>query len=135
MPQKYIALHGYHMHYPLSHTLRERQTMVYRPSEYREVPPVDLLSWIFEDNGVDPDEDVCCHLIRFKKHQAYFVQILIDAANPRNRFNSRQAVSLIRRLIAGLRAAGLVPGDTVCVHAFNSVSLSKGNLGIPLSCC
>ncbi|KEQ63309.1 acetyl-CoA synthetase-like protein [Aureobasidium melanogenum CBS 110374] len=78
--------------------------MVYRPSEYREVPPVDLLSWIFENNGVDPEID-----------------ILIDAANHGNRLNTRQAVSLIRKLIAGFRMAGLEAGDTVCVHAFNSI--------------
>ncbi|KAG9671303.1 ketoacyl-synt-domain-containing protein, partial [Aureobasidium melanogenum] len=78
--------------------------MAYRPSEYREVPPVDLLSWIFENNGVDPETD-----------------ILIDAANNGNRLNTRQAVSLIRKLIAGFRVAGLEAGDTVCMHAFNSI--------------
>ncbi|KAG9583303.1 acetyl-CoA synthetase-like protein, partial [Aureobasidium melanogenum] len=78
--------------------------MVYRPSEYREVPPVDLLSWIFENNGVDSERD-----------------ILIDAADHRNRLNTRQAISLVRKLIAGFRAAGLKAGDTVCVHAFNSI--------------
>ncbi|KAG9513700.1 acetyl-CoA synthetase-like protein, partial [Aureobasidium melanogenum] len=78
--------------------------MVYRPSEYREVPPVDLLSWIFENNGVDSERD-----------------ILIDAADHENRLNTRQAILLVRKLIAGLRAAGLKAGDAVCVHAFNSI--------------
>lgn len=90
--------------------------MVYRPSEYREVPPVDLLSWIFENNGVDSEID-----------------ILIDAADHGNRLNTRQAVSLIRKLIAGFRVAGLEAGDTVCVHAFNSVSPPTCDLGISLS--
>ncbi|KAI4813527.1 hypothetical protein E4T44_10711, partial [Aureobasidium sp. EXF-8845] len=48
-------------------------------------------------------------------------QILIDTADPGNRLNTRQATSLIRTLIAGFRAAGLKPGDAVCVHAFNSI--------------
>jgi 4-coumarate--CoA ligase len=48
-------------------------------------------------------------------------QILIDAADAENRLNTRQAISLIRKLIAGFRAAGLKPGDAVCVHAFNSI--------------
>ena len=108
--------------------------MVYQSSKYRVVPPVDLLSWVFENNGVDPERDVRCHSFQFNKYQAYVVQILIDADDPRNRLNTRQAILLVRKLIAGFRAAGLVPGDTVCVHAFNSVSSSKGNLGIPLSC-
>lgn len=47
--------------------------MVYLPSEYREVPPVDLLSWLFDNTGVDVEKDVrilsrthntiCCILI------------------------------------------------------------------------
>ncbi|KAI4719802.1 acetyl-CoA synthetase-like protein [Aureobasidium sp. EXF-10727] len=78
--------------------------MVYYPNEYRDVPPVDLLSWIFENNSVNPEKD-----------------ILIDAADHKNRLNTRQAVSLIRKLVAGFRAAGLEPGDVVCVHAFNHI--------------
>lgn len=107
--------------------------MVYRPSEYREVPPVDLLSWIFENNGVDSEIDVRCCSVRSKKQRAYIVQILIDAADHGNRLNTRQAVSLIRKLIAGFRVAGLEAGDTVCVHAFNSVSPPTCDLGISLS--
>ena len=32
--------------------------MVYLPSEYREIPPLDLLSWVFDNDSVDPEEDV-----------------------------------------------------------------------------
>jgi hypothetical protein len=32
--------------------------MIYLPREYRDIPPTDLLSWIFESNGVDPEKDV-----------------------------------------------------------------------------
>ncbi|KAL2027062.1 hypothetical protein VTO58DRAFT_111153 [Aureobasidium pullulans] len=78
--------------------------MVYLPSEYREVPPVDLLSWLFDNTGVDVEKD-----------------ILIDAANHKSRLNSRQTISLIRKLIAGFRAVGLKPGDCVLVHAFNHI--------------
>ncbi|KAH0287772.1 AMP-binding enzyme [Aureobasidium namibiae CBS 147.97] len=78
--------------------------MVYLPNEYREVPPLDLLSWLFDNNSVDTEKD-----------------ILIDAANPETRSNTRQAISLTRKLIAGFKAAGLETGDVVCVHAFNSI--------------
>jgi len=32
--------------------------MLYLPSEYRELPPLDLLSWLFDNNNVDPEKDV-----------------------------------------------------------------------------
>ena len=53
--------------------LQHCRIMVYLPSEYREVPPVDLLSWLFDNTGVDVEKDVrilsrthntiCCILI------------------------------------------------------------------------
>lgn len=96
--------------------------MVYLPSGYREITPLDLLSWVFENNGVDPEKDVRKCLSQYTWHQKLILlQILIDAANTQNRFNTRQATSLVRKLIAGFKAAGLKLGDVVCVHAFNSI--------------
>ncbi|KAI5250151.1 acetyl-CoA synthetase-like protein [Aureobasidium subglaciale] len=91
--------------------------MVFEPSEYRAIPPTDFLSWLF-DGVVDPEKD-----------------ILIDAVDDRNRLNTRQAVSLVRRIIAGLRAAGLRPGDAVCVHVFNHVSVRENYLQTWLNYC
>lgn len=55
------------------YALKHCRIMVYLPSEYREVPPVDLLSWLFDNTGVDVEKDVrilsrthntiCCILI------------------------------------------------------------------------
>ncbi|TIA78071.1 acetyl-CoA synthetase-like protein [Aureobasidium pullulans] len=39
--------------------------MVYLPSEYREVPPVDLLSWLFDDTGVDVEKDILYPILYF----------------------------------------------------------------------
>ncbi|KAH6999213.1 putative AMP-binding enzyme [Ilyonectria sp. MPI-CAGE-AT-0026] len=44
-----------------------------------------------------------------------------DPASPSNSLSHAQCVSLIRRLVAGLLSAGLKPGDTVCIHSFNSI--------------
>ena len=49
-------------------------------------------------------------------------QIYIDAVNPTRTISSRQGRVLVRKLVAGLRAAGLQKGDCVCVHSFNDVS-------------
>ena len=41
-----------------------------------------------------------------------------------------QSVQLIRRLIAGLRLAGLKPNDTVCIHSFNNIFVPVISLAI-----
>ena len=46
---------------------------------------------------------------------------MIDALNPELSINLTQARVLVRRLISGLRAAGIKSGDTVCLHAANSI--------------
>lgn len=48
--------------------------------------------------------------------------VLIDPANTSNYYSHASAKRLVRQLIAGLRAAGLQKGDTVCVHSFNSIT-------------
>lgn len=53
--------------------------------------------------------------------KAKSLQIYIDASNPARSISARQARSIIRRLVAGFRAAGLDKGDTVCLHSFNDV--------------
>lgn len=47
--------------------------------------------------------------------------VLIDPNDPSRYFSHRTATALVRRLISGLKAAGLEPGDTVCIHSFNSL--------------
>ncbi|KIW79463.1 hypothetical protein Z517_06075 [Fonsecaea pedrosoi CBS 271.37] len=47
--------------------------------------------------------------------------VLIDPENPSNYISHRDATDLILKLIAGLRAVGVRPGDTVCIHSFNSL--------------
>lgn len=50
--------------------------------------------------------------------------LYIDADNPDLHLTSTQAETLVRRLIAGLRAAGLQSGDVVLLCLGNSVSAS-----------
>jgi 4-coumarate--CoA ligase len=47
--------------------------------------------------------------------------VLIDPTNPTTHFTHRTAKDTVCRLIAGLHAAGLRHGDTVCIHSFNSI--------------
>ena len=48
--------------------------------------------------------------------------MLIDPSNPSTYYSHSSAKKLIRQLIAGLHAAGLKRGDTVCIHSFNSIT-------------
>jgi 4-coumarate--CoA ligase len=54
----------------------------------------------------------------------------IDAYNPSNSISAAQAKVLIRQLIAGFKHAGVQKGDTILVHAFNSIYYSILVLGI-----
>lgn len=49
------------------------------------------------------------------------LKIYVDCANPERSISAKQAFSLIRKLVAGFRAAGLQKGDCVCLHAFNNL--------------
>jgi hypothetical protein len=69
------------------------------------VPNTDLLSWMFDNPPYDED-----------------MPIYIDAANPSRSVSCRQARTMVRKLAAGLRKAGVQRGDCVCVGAFNDVS-------------
>lgn len=79
----------------------------------------DLLSWIFRHQDYDQNRP-----------------IFIDAEEPKRTISAEDARSTIRKLIAGLKVAGLNKGDCVCLHSFNNVSqshLSTQCLGAPLS--
>ena len=69
-------------------------------------PSSDLVSWTF--GNVDYDQDR---------------KIYIDPLRPKRSFSASEARISVRKLIAGFKANGLQPGDCVCVHAFNDVSL------------
>ncbi|KAI5460438.1 putative AMP-binding enzyme [Mariannaea sp. PMI_226] len=64
----------------------------------------DLVSFTFDNPSYDVDRPV-----------------FIDPNDPSKHFSHRTAKSLVRRLISGLKAEGLQPGDTVCIHSFNSI--------------
>lgn len=51
--------------------------------------------------------------------------LYIDAENPSCCLNGDEFRSLVRSLIAGLKAAGVQHGDCVLLHLPNSVSLEK----------
>ncbi|KAK6369655.1 uncharacterized protein PV06_10678 [Exophiala oligosperma] len=73
----------------------------------------DLLSWIFDDPQYDKDKPV-----------------YIDAADPSRSISFSQAKVFVRKLVAGLKAAGLKNGDCVCVSSFNDIYYSLLFLGI-----
>ncbi|EXJ71988.1 uncharacterized protein A1O5_04491 [Cladophialophora psammophila CBS 110553] len=71
------------------------------------VPTQDLLSWIFDRPDYDPDKP-----------------IYIDTSNPSRTLCLNQGRSMVRKLAAGFRAAGLKKGECVCVHSFNDIYYS-----------
>ena len=46
---------------------------------------------------------------------------MVDPTDPARSISHAQAVSLIRKLIAGLHSLKLKPGSTICIHSFNSI--------------
>jgi 4-coumarate--CoA ligase len=88
----------------------------------------DLLSWIFDDPEYDIDKPVSlsiprCGILENREYPSHLSsQIFISASDPSVTLSCAQSLSLIRHLIAGLRHAGLQPGDCVCIQSFNSVT-------------
>ncbi|KAK5745024.1 hypothetical protein LTR17_001775 [Elasticomyces elasticus] len=79
--------------------------MPFLATEHFPIPTKDILSWTFDDYRHDWDEP-----------------IYIDAYQPdRTSISARQAKTLIRQLVAGLRALGLQKGDCICIHSLNHV--------------
>ncbi|KAJ5934087.1 hypothetical protein N7466_003634 [Penicillium verhagenii] len=81
--------------------------MIFEPAERVLLPTKDLLSFIFDDPPYDQD-----------------LPIYVDAKNPSRSISCNQARLKIRKLIAGLRAAGLRRGDCVLIHSFNDINYS-----------
>ncbi|KAL8897983.1 MAG: hypothetical protein Q9207_006929, partial [Kuettlingeria erythrocarpa] len=70
-------------------------------------PVMDILSYIFGVEPADPEKP-----------------ILIDASDPSRFLTFTTARTVVRKLIAGLRAEGLQKDDCVCVNAFNDIYYS-----------
>ncbi|KAF2806774.1 AMP-binding enzyme [Mytilinidion resinicola] len=68
------------------------------------IPTKDILSWTFDNPQFDQDK-----------------KIYIDAVNPSRSITAREARTLIRKMVAGLRAAGLQKEDCVYLHSFNDI--------------
>ncbi|KAJ5654696.1 hypothetical protein N7490_001699 [Penicillium lividum] len=87
--------------------------MIFEPAERTILPTKDLLSYIFDSPQYDQDQP-----------------IYIDAKNPSRSISCNQARTTIRKLVAGLHAAGLRKGDCVLIHSFNDINYSILVLGI-----
>ncbi|KAJ5875745.1 uncharacterized protein N7473_013092 [Penicillium subrubescens] len=81
--------------------------MIFEPAERTLLPTKDLLSYIFDDPPYDQDKP-----------------IYIDVRDPKRSISCNQARTLIRSLIAGMRASGLRQGDCVLIHSFNDINYS-----------
>lgn len=91
-------------------------------------PNVDLLSYVFENQTDDQEKPVrfVTGLIRYGT--SLTLQDIDRFSNTLRFITSGSAHSTVRRLIAGLKAEGLRPGDCVCLHSFNDVSRFKALL-------
>ncbi|KAF2674023.1 AMP-binding enzyme [Microthyrium microscopicum] len=74
---------------------------------------MDLLSWTFQ-NQSESDE----------------TPLLIDPSNTERSFSYSKLLSLTKQLIAGLKYAGITPGDCVLVNAFNDINYPVLYFGI-----
>ncbi|KAJ4286666.1 hypothetical protein N0V90_012918 [Kalmusia sp. IMI 367209] len=86
--------------------------MPFLAQEKIPIPTKDILSWACEGPAYDQDKP-----------------LYVDAATS-SYISANQARTFIRQLVAGFRDAGLKPGETVLIHAFNSVYYPVLVLGI-----
>ncbi|EGP86358.1 4-coumarate,CoA ligase-like protein, partial [Zymoseptoria tritici IPO323] len=82
--------------------------MVFKNDDKLEIPTVDILSWYFYPGSV--------------RRLNLYKPVYIDAFDPKRQYTHGQARTTIRKLVAGLRKAGLRQGDVVCVHSFNDIN-------------
>ena len=87
--------------------------MPFLAKEHHPIPTTDILSWSFDHLTHDEDRP-----------------IYIDALNPQNSISARQARSMIRKLIAGLRAIGFQQGDCACINSFNDIHYPMAALSL-----
>ncbi|KIW86931.1 uncharacterized protein Z519_12396 [Cladophialophora bantiana CBS 173.52] len=87
--------------------------MPFLAQKFVPIPNKDILSWMFDKPKFNQDRPV-----------------YIDAIDPSRSISARQARVIIRKLAAGFHAAGVIPGDCVCVHSFNNIYYPMLFLGI-----
>ncbi|KAL2787229.1 hypothetical protein BJX66DRAFT_328026 [Aspergillus keveii] len=87
--------------------------MIFEPERRVPIPATDILTYLFSNPKYDVDKPV-----------------YIDVANPSRSISQNQARTIIRQLIAGLRAWGVKEGDCVAIHSFNDIYYSMLVLAI-----
>ncbi len=95
-----------------------------------DIPTTDICSWIFDRPKYDVNKPVSAST-NTRNASAPFpdpnvadqriCQIFIDASKTNRSISHLQARKIIRQLIAGLRKAGVKPGDCVLIHSFNDI--------------
>ena len=86
------------------------------------LPEVDLVSFSFSNEDYDIDKPVGATSC-VCPHRSYAqVQIYHDLENPQRTISKRQGKSIVRKLVAGFRKAGLQKGDCFSITSFNDVS-------------
>ncbi|KAJ5162644.1 AMP-binding enzyme [Penicillium coprophilum] len=78
--------------------------MFFGPKNHPVISHKDILSWIFDEPTYDVDKPV------------YF-----DPSNSSRYISHNQAKTLIRKLVAGFKKAGLEKGDCVNLHSYNDI--------------
>ncbi|KAH0596607.1 hypothetical protein MHUMG1_05725 [Metarhizium humberi] len=86
---------------------------MFQASRQIDLPTKDILSYIFDEPDYDQDKPV-----------------YVDTNDSTRTISCNQARVIIRQLIAGLRAAGVKPGDCIAIHSFNDISYSMLVLAI-----
>lgn len=117
-PLVHTPLHALTATYIIDNKLHQKNTrtspiMPFLAKEHYPIPTKDILSWSFDNINYDHDK-----------------AIYIDALNPKNSISTRQARTLIRKLIAGLRALGFQKGDCACINSFNDIHYPMVFLGL-----
>ncbi|KAJ0422950.1 hypothetical protein BJY00DRAFT_62817 [Aspergillus carlsbadensis] len=78
--------------------------MIFEPERRVPIPATDVLTYLFADPKYDANKP-----------------LFVDVANPSRNISYNQARTIIRQLIAGLRAWGVTERDCVAIHSFNDI--------------
>ncbi|KAB2098598.1 hypothetical protein AG0111_0g13146 [Alternaria gaisen] len=93
------------------------------------LPEEDLVTFVFGNTDYDNDKPVCPSIKAVTERLLTTLKIYHDADNESRTLSRRQGLSIVRKLVAGFRKAGLKRGDCFAITSFNDIMYSTVFLG------
>lgn len=103
--------------------IKHEAKMPWLHTETYPLPEQDVVSFAFGDPRYDLDKPVCSigqHALQSNPFQIYH-----DLDDESRTLSHNQGKTIVRKIVAGFRAAGLQKGDCFAITSFNDVGLTK----------